>query len=496
MNDRTRLNAVPMALMHHRGFCFDKDGTGGAAAGATSSTAQKWVKLADSYEGPLGKAGEIKVFDAAEADLLVKATLAAITEKPKEVGEAEEAVVKAIDDRMKLLIEESTKQTVAALVKQLSPSGTDSKGKRPHITTHDNADDDPSLGFKNVNEQIRFIRKMCDPNQRVELMGSDDRAKRMYAAVTKAPTTYANEGLGADGGFLLAPQFANEVLMHTFEQESLFSRTNNYTTGSNNLTIPKDETTPWGSSGVQVFWAAEAAQLTQSKPKFGTSNLQLNKLTALVPVTDEQLADSFVGLGQYISRQAGERIMWAADESLVNGSGVGKPLGFINSGALVSVAKESAQTAATINLTNAAKMISRIPSPSLTNLTWLVHPSALPQLMVMTNGNNSLWIGPGEVENKGPVMGRFMGIPLIPSQHCQILGTQGDVFLVDWSKYITLTKGDGIQTAMSMHLFFDYNVSTFRFNFRLAGQPWLSTSITSAYGSFTQSPFVTLDTRS
>src|SRR5581483_11684636 len=98
----------------------------------------------------------------------------------------------------------------------------------------------------------------------------------------------------------------------------------------------KDETTPWGSNGVQVYWTAEAGQATQSKPKLGQDNLQLAKLTALVPVTDEQLADSFVGLGQYVTRQAAERINWKVDEAIVNGTGAGQPLGFFTSGAIYS----------------------------------------------------------------------------------------------------------------------------------------------------------------
>ena len=93
-------------------------------------------------------------------------------------------------------------------------------------------------------------------------------------------------------------------------------------------------------------------------------------------------------------------------------------------------------------------------------------------------------------------MGRLLGIPVIISQHCQAVGTPGDIYLLDLSQYLVLTKGDGIQAAMSIHLFFDYNVSTFRFNFRVAGKPWFQAPITSKYGSYTLSPFVNLATRS
>lgn len=452
---------------------------------------KKWIKFLAAF-GEY-KAGEVVELDAPEADMLIKGKLAEAHEKPAEVDDQATKIAEALTKQMNERIEVTVTAVADRLVKELAPKG--GKDKRPHVSTHDNADDDPDFGFKSIGEQVRYIRNWCDPSRRDQVSG-DEKMKRLIAVSTKAPTTYANEGLGADGGFLLAPNFSNQILQHEFFDESLLSKTDKYTTGSNSLTVPKDETTPWGTSGIQVYWTAEAAQKTQSKPKFGQDNLILHKLAALVPVTDEQLEDSFVGLGQYVTRQASERIFWAVDEAIVNGGGAGKPLGIINSGALVQQAAESAQTAATINLTNIAKMLSRIPMSSIKNLVWLIHPSAFPQIVIMTNGNNSLYVPPGGLSNAGSSIGSLFGIPVIISQHGQAVGTPGDIMLLDLSKYLTLTKGNGIQTAMSMHLYFDYDISTFRFVFRVAGQPWMSAPITSAYGSYTMSPFVDLAVRS
>ena len=55
---------------------------------------------------------------------------------------------------------------------------------------------------------------------------------------------------------------------------------------------------------------------------------------------------------------------------------------------------------------------------------------------------------------------------------------------------------DSIESAMSMHLRFDYNESVFRWLFAVDGQPWVISSLTPAKGSNTLSPFVTLQTRS
>jgi hypothetical protein len=46
-----------------------------------------------------------------------------------------------------------------------------------------------------------------------------------------------------------------------------------------------------------------------------------------------------------------------------------------------------------------------------------------------------------------------------------------------------------------MHLFFDQNVTAFRFVLRMNGQPWLSAAIARKSGSNTLSHFVTCQTR-
>jgi hypothetical protein len=66
---------------------------------------------------------------------------------------------------------------------------------------------------------------------------------------------------------------------------------------------------------------------------------------------------------------------------------------------------------------------------------------------------------------------------------------------VDLLQYLTVTKAGGIKSDVSIHLWFDQNLTAFRFTVRIAGQPWWSGSIASRDGSFTQSPFVALAAR-
>ena len=92
----------------------------------------------------------------------------------------------------------------------------------------------------------------------------------------------------------------------------------------------------------------------------------------------------------------------------------------------------------------------------------------------------------------------LMGLPLFLTEHCQALGTVGDIVLADWSQYLIGGKaGGGVQTASSMHLYFNYDKTVYRFVLRYDGQPWWQTTLTPKHGGAgaTMSPFVALATR-
>ena len=81
------------------------------------------------------------------------------------------------------------------------------------------------------------------------------------------------------------------------------------------------------------------------------------------------------------------------------------------------------------------------------------------------------------------------------SQHAASFSGQGDVILADLSYYQTITKAGGMQTATSMHLYFDADLTAFRTTFRMDGQPKIAQPISPAKGSNTLSPFIQLGAR-
>lgn len=325
--------------------------------------------------------------------------------------------------------------------------------------------------------------------------------QRLYNA---SLTTYGNEGTGADGGFAVPPDFRAEIMNLVMGEQSLFSRVDAMPTSSNTVTVPTDETTAWGTSGVRVYSRAEAAAMTQSKPALKEVTVKANEIYALVPLTDELLEDSPL-MSRLITTKAGEALQFKLTDYIINGTGAGQPLGILNAPCLVTVAKETSQKAATVHSDNIVKMWSRMPANARANAVWLVNQDVEPQLMKLgvqvtdapgtsTTGGIPTYLPPGGLS--ALPYATLLGKPVITTEACAELGTVGDIIFAYLPGYFLPYKAGGIKEAISMHLWFDQAMTAFRWTFRFGGQPWLSAPIARKSGNNTLSHFVALATRS
>lgn len=244
----------------------------------------------------------------------------------------------------------------------------------------------------------------------------------------------------------------------------------------------------WG--GVQTFWESEADQISASKPKFKQMELSLKKLTGLCYATDELLQDTSA-LESVIKEAFAEEFGFKIDDSILNGSGVGQPLGILKGTALVTVPKEVSQTAK-ITVENLIKMWNRLWSRSRANAVWYINQELEPLLYTLQLGDKPVYIPAGGLSEK-PYATLF-GRPVMPLEQCSIAGEVGDIILADIGQYLLIDKG-GINQASSIHVRFLYDENVFRFIYRVDGQPIWNKALAPYKGSATVSPFVALAKR-
>lgn len=381
----------------------------------------------------------------------------------------------------------------------LAKAAAKRQGARPTAVKIGNVkdllEDDPRHGFKGIGE-FAIMTKAAGMGANPESMGLPD--KRLHYC--KAPTGMS-AGLGADGGFTVPPQFSTEIWDRMrLDGEALLPKTDNYTVEGESLTFPAnaetDRTAGNRYGGVRGYWIAEAAKITESKPTFRQIKIEPKQLAVLVYATDKLLTRSPVALEQYIQRAASAEITFMTSDGIINGDGAGKPLGILSSGCKVEVAKEVGQAAATIEFENITKMWARLHPSSRANAVWYINVDVEPELDNITldagTAGHPAYFPPGGLADAQ--YGRLKGRPVVPIEFCQTLGTAGDIILADLGAYLSGTVGS-VDSAMSIHLRFDYMETAFRFSFAVDGQPWLVSAITPFKGSNTLTPFVTLAAR-
>jgi HK97 family phage major capsid protein len=343
---------------------------------------------------------------------------------------------------------------------------------------------DSGKKFSNFGEQLMAVYRSAAPGGRVDTRLSTRAASGL------------NESNPSDGGFLVQQDFVSTLLKRTYETGILASKVKKIpiSSNANGLKINSiDEDSRangsrWG--GVQTFWQDEAEQFASSKPKFRTMDLSLKKLTGLCYATDELLQDS-VALESVIKEAFAEEFGFKIDDAILNGSGAGQPLGVLNSSALVTVAKENAQTDK-ITVENLMKMWNRLWSRSRANSVWYINQELEPYLYTLKIGDKPVYIPVGGLSEKP--YGTLFGRPVVPLEQCNAAGELGDIFLADISQYLLIDKG-GINQASSIHVRFLYDENVFRFIYRVDGQPIWNKPLAPYKGSASVSPFVALAKR-
>lgn len=353
------------------------------------------------------------------------------------------------------------------------------------VVGHNNAEDKP---WDSLAEQMKAIRqaKLTPHAMDVRLMAAQG----------------GNEAVDAEGNFLIAPEFAPDIIRRTFVTGLLSSRCKPMPMSSNRLIMngANDASRADGArnGGVQGFWTYEAKNFTSSKPTFRQIALQADKLTVLTYATDEQLEDG-PAWAAYVNDVVPDEFGFKLDDAILNGPGTGGgPLGINNSNAILTVAEEAAQAAATIVTNNILKMYARMPGWLRGKAAWFINQDTEPQLWNLTRGSGTavelLYKTPtdrGDLESYGTLL----GLPVIPIEQAATLGTQGDVTLGAFSQYILGRRG-GVKADTSIHVAFLTGEQAFRWQLRIAGESAWDKPVTPKNGSNMQSPFIQLATRS
>lgn len=356
-------------------------------------------------------------------------------------------------------------------------------------------------GFRSLGEFASAVHNACTLNATVD------------SRLVRNDASGANETTGADGGYLVPPDYAAGVIDLIQEQSILLPQARRVTIAGNRLIeaylVESKRDDGHRHGGVLAYWKGEAQQYKASKPTFDERTTQLDKLTAICPVTEELLMDE-PAIESTLDTKVAQEFAWKADAAIFGGSGSGSmPLGMVmptTNTALVTVDKESGQAAGTVNVQNILKMWNRMPAQCRANAKWYINQDLELQLMQLMMGTDTvatsdsgvtvsfggpLWLPAGAYGNEN---GKLLGRDVIPLEQAAAVGAVGDIAFLDATQYLIVERA-GINKQTSMHMYFDTDEVAFKFSWRVGGRPDWMTAITGANSTIARSPYVALAAR-
>ena len=347
-----------------------------------------------------------------------------------------------------------------------------------------------SKGFKNVGAYLRAVAKGPANAREAEALKRVDLMTRTITGSTNG------------GEYLLPLTQVPEIFSTSNAQVGLFQYARRYQVPGRSLRIPyliQDEGTstlnrPMAGKIANVSIVGEGDLKPTREPVFGQRVLTMYKYAAITEFGDELLGDDFTGeLPSEVTSAVGSQIVNKINEDItIDGTGSSQPLGAFNTsnGALIKVPRA---TATTFTAADAFKMYqAHTHGP---NSVWMMSRTAIAQLFALQTTNNTMVSFLPNLRDGAPAT--LLGLPVVITDLLPVLGTEGDVALVNGDFY-AMGLRQALTVESSIHFKFTNDITTYRFVARAGGIP-LPTS-TYAYkvdGSGNKvaahSPFVVLD---
>jgi HK97 family phage major capsid protein len=320
-----------------------------------------------------------------------------------------------------------------------------------------------------------------------------ERQAKLYGE-SRALSSYNPE----EGGWLVGQDEATDLVQRGFDEAVFASRCMKVTLGGNSnglrLLKLKGNSRVDGSryGGIRVYWVGEGEAPPKSNPTFEPLDIRLNKIMALVQAPSELLDDA-TGLESWIRSEFPREFAFQLDDALFDGDGRGKPLGIMNSGVLMTAPKGVDQLAETYTFENFVYQEDLLQTMGEAEM--FINRNVKSQLRLMDRTVGAGGVPVFEPKTSASAM-RFAGYTPIVSEHCESVGTKGDVLLADWLSYYLIDKTE-VRFDSSMHVAFETDEQVFRFVRRVGGQPRDKEPLTPYKGRSNDkySPFVVVETR-
>ena len=236
--------------------------------------------------------------------------------------------------------------------------------------------------------------------------------------------------------------------------------------------------------GITMTWPGEVGTRQVS------GDIQLKQI-ALTPQPlvgfidiSKQLLENSEAVGVFAETQMRLASIAEEERKFIQGTGNNQPTGFSCHPCNAIVARTTANK---VTLDDIINMVSSTTAGG--NYVFIASRGLLSQLVSLKDAaGNLIWMSNGNVISNSP--GSLFGYPVFFSERFPTLGNQGDIMLVDLSKYL-VKEGSPMKIFVDPYTRAINNVSRLYFSYNIDGAPWLTSPIKGEDG-VSRSPFVAL----
>jgi len=270
-----------------------------------------------------------------------------------------------------------------------------------------------------------------------------------------------SEGVGGTVGYLVFPDYVNELLAFAREQSVALQDCRIMNVSSDSVYIPREDT-----NGITVAWTNELDQLTQKNPVVELLNLTPKKLGAYVRMSNELLADTEFDLVSWLTELFAEGIARELDGQVWSGIQFTALIGAAN---IVSVTSASDATTS-INIDMLAETIAALPSYKAQGARFYFHRNNFRWVRVLEDGGGNAVYTPAMAGAPGAIW----EYPYTLSEQMPSTYTAGDCIGVfgNLKNYIIARRSGDITLEADPYGAFTYDITRFRVKVRFHGAPW------------------------
>ena len=249
---------------------------------------------------------------------------------------------------------------------------------------------------------------------------SDEYREGMLRALRsnfKQVSNVLQEGVDADGGYLV-PEEYDSRLIDVLTEENIMRSLGNVITTSGEHKINIAATKP------AAAWIEEGGALSFGDATFSQILLDAHKLHVAIKVTEELLYDAAFNLEGYIIDQFGKALANAEEDAFLNGTGRGQPLGLVAE----TGGGTPALSAASINADHIMQLIYALKRPYRKSSRFIMHDKVIAAIRQLKD-NNGVYLWQPALTSGEP--DKLLGYDVYTSPFCP----EGKIAFGDFSYY-------------------------------------------------------------